>query len=81
MNVAAPSGGASSMALFADDATKHGQSGARAAVGTYLVLVAHFSAFLVILLVGMIYLFSNHNLKLCLFNPIAHQIRFNVRAK
>ena len=64
MNVAAPSGGASSMALFADDATKHGQSGARAAVGTYLVLVAHFSAFLVILLVGMIYLFSNHNLKL-----------------
>jgi phosphatidylglycerol lysyltransferase len=64
LNVAAPSGGASSMALFADDATKRGQSGARAAVGTYLVLVAHFSAFLVILLVGMIYLFSNHNLKL-----------------
>jgi phosphatidylglycerol lysyltransferase len=64
MNVAAPSGGASSMALFADDATKRGQSGPRAAVGTLLVLVADLSAFLVVLLAGMIYLFSNHTLKL-----------------
>lgn len=63
MNVAAPSGGASSAALFADDAAKRGQSAARAAVGTLLVLVADFSAFLVVLLVGMIYLFTQHNLK------------------
>ena len=63
MNVAAPSGGASSAALFADDAAKRGQSAARAAVGTLLVLVADFSAFLVVLLVGMIYLFANHDLK------------------
>jgi phosphatidylglycerol lysyltransferase len=63
MNVAAPSGGASSMVLFADDATKRGQSGARAAVGTLLVLVADLSAFLVVLLIGIIYLFTNHNLK------------------
>jgi phosphatidylglycerol lysyltransferase len=63
MNVAAPSGGASSMALFADDAARRGQSAARAAVGTLLVLVADFSAFLVVLLVGMIYLFTQHNLK------------------
>jgi len=63
MNVAAPSGGASSMALFADDAARRGQSAARAAVGSLLVLVADFSAFLVVLLVGMIYLFTNHNLK------------------
>jgi uncharacterized membrane protein YbhN (UPF0104 family) len=46
MNVAAPSGGASSMALFADDAARRGQSAARAAVGTLLVLVADFSALL-----------------------------------
>ena len=63
MNVAAPSGGASSAALFADDAAKRSQSAARAAVGTLLVLVADFSAFLVVLLVGMIYLFANHDLK------------------
>ena len=63
MNVAAPSGGASSAVLFADDAARRGQSAARAAVGTLLVLVADFSAFLVVLLVGMIYLFTNHNLK------------------
>src|SRR4030043_914786 len=47
MNVAAPSGGASSVALFADDAARRGQSAARATVGTLLVLVADFSAFLV----------------------------------
>ncbi len=64
MNVAAPSGGASSMALFADDAARRGQSAARAAVGTLLVLVADFSAFLVVLLVGMIYLFTQHNLEI-----------------
>ena len=63
MNVAAPSGGASSTVLFADDAAKRGQSAARAAVGTLLVLVTDFSAFLAILLVGMIYLFTQHNLK------------------
>jgi phosphatidylglycerol lysyltransferase len=63
MNVAAPSGGASSAVLFADDATRRGQSGARAAVGTLLVLVVDLSAFLVVLLVGMIYLFTQHDLK------------------
>jgi phosphatidylglycerol lysyltransferase len=63
MNVAAPSGGASAVALFADDAARRGQSAARATVGTLLVLVADFSAFLVLLLGGMIYLFTHHNLK------------------
>ena len=63
MNVAAPSGGASSVALFADDAARRGQSAARAAVGYLLVMVADFSAFLVILVGGLIYLFTHHNLK------------------
>lgn len=64
VNVAAPSGGASGVALFVDDAAKRGQSAARATVGTLLVLVADFSSFLVLLVVGLIYLFTHHNLKL-----------------
>ncbi len=64
LNVAAPSGGASSAALFADDAARRGESGARTAVGYLLVMVADFSAFLVVLVVGMVYLFTHHNLKI-----------------
>lgn len=64
MNVAAPSGGASSVALFADDAARRGQSAARAAVGYLLVLVADFSAFLILLVGGLVYLFTHHNLKI-----------------
>ncbi len=63
MNVAAPSGGASSVALFADDAARRGQSAARATVGSLLVLVADFSAFLVLLVAGLVYLFTHHILK------------------
>ncbi len=63
MNVAAPSGGASSVALFADDAARRGQSAARAAVGSLLVVVTDLIAFLVVLLGGMVYLFTHHNLK------------------
>ncbi len=63
LNVAAPSGGASGAALFVDDASRRGESAARTTVGTLLVLIADFSAFLVVLLAGMIYLFTHHNLK------------------
>ena len=64
VNVAAPSGGASGIALFVDDAARRGQSAARATVGTLLVLVADFSAFLLILLAGVVYLFTHHDLKI-----------------
>ena len=64
VNVAAPSGGASGVALFVDDAARRGQSAARATVGTLLVLVADFTAFLAILVFGVIYLFTHHNLKI-----------------
>ncbi len=64
LNVAAPSGGASGAALFVDDASRRGQSGARAAVGTLLVMIADFSAFLVLLVAGMVYLFTHHTLKI-----------------
>ena len=40
------------MSLFVDDAARRGQSAARAAIGTLLVLVADFSAFLIILVTG-----------------------------
>ena len=53
LNVAAPSGGASSAALFADDAARRGESAARTAVGYLLVMVADFCAFLVVLVGGM----------------------------
>jgi len=62
VNVVAPSGGASGAALFVDDAARRGQSAARAAVGTILVLIADFSAFTLILLVGLTILFLEHDL-------------------
>lgn len=62
VNVVAPSGGASGAALFVDDAARRGQSAARAAVGTILVLIADFSSFTLILLAGLTVLFLRHNL-------------------
>jgi uncharacterized protein (TIRG00374 family) len=63
VNVAAPTGGASGAALFVDDAARRGQSAARAAAGTVLVLAANFSAFTLVLIVGLVYLFLHHNLQ------------------
>ncbi len=63
MNVAVPIGGASGASLFVDDATRRGQSGARATVGTLLVLISDFSAFTLILIVGVIYLITHQNFK------------------
>ncbi len=63
VTVVAPSGGASGAALFVDDAARRGQSAARAAVGTLLELIVSYSAFTLILLVGMGYLFVQHDLK------------------
>jgi phosphatidylglycerol lysyltransferase len=63
VNVVAPTGGASGAALFVDDASRRGQSPARATLGTLLVLVADFSAFLLVLAIGMAYLFVQHDLK------------------
>jgi uncharacterized protein (TIRG00374 family) len=63
VNVAAPTGGASGAALFVDDATRRGRSAARVTAGTVLVLVANFSAFIPVLIVGLVYLFLNHDLE------------------
>lgn len=64
MNLAAPMGGTSGSMLFIDDARRRGESPGRAAAGALLVLAADFSAFLVILVAGMVYLFVVHTLKL-----------------
>ena len=64
VNVVAPAGGTAGAALFIDDAARRGQSGARAAAGTLLQLVADFSAFVGVLIVGLVYLFSQHDLQL-----------------
>jgi len=63
VDVVTPSGGASGAALFVNDAVRRGQSAARAAAGTILVLAADFTAFSLVLLVGLSYLFLQHDLQ------------------
>ena len=63
VTVVTPSGGASTAALFMDDAARRGQSPARTAAGFVLVLAADFSAFVLILLIGLIYLFVQNDLQ------------------
>jgi phosphatidylglycerol lysyltransferase len=64
VNVVAPVGGASGVALFVDDAGRRGESTSRATIGLLLQLIADFSAFTLILVGGMAYLFIQHDLKL-----------------
>lgn len=62
LNITAPSAGMTGAAVFIDDAARRGQSAARAAAGTMLVLVADYSAFAVVMVAGMIVLFTTRNL-------------------
>lgn len=63
VNVVTPTGGASGAALFVDDASRRGQSTARAAAGTLLALVADFSTFTLVLIAGLVFLFKYHDLQ------------------
>lgn len=63
VNVAAPTGGASGAALFVDDAARRGQSPARATAGVLLTAASQLTAFLPVLLVGLFYLFRQHDLQ------------------
>lgn len=63
LNVAAPLAGTSGTALFVDDARRRGESPARAAAGTLLVLAADFGTFLVVLVAGIAFLFVVHDLR------------------
>jgi hypothetical protein len=64
VNVAAPTGGASGAALFVDDAARRGQSSARTTAGVLLMATSHLTAFIPVLLVGLFYLFRQHDLQI-----------------
>jgi hypothetical protein len=63
INVVAPTGGTAAIALFMDDASLRGHPPARAAAGTLLTMVVDFSAFSLLLAVGIIYLFRQADLR------------------
>ncbi len=63
VNVVAPAGGVTGAAVFVDEAVRRGQSSARAAAGTLLVLLCDFAGFLLVLLFGLAYLLTHHDLK------------------
>ncbi|MCE5323519.1 flippase-like domain-containing protein [bacterium] len=63
INVAIPTGGTSGLALFIDDAARRGQSSARTAAGLILMLAADFSAFAVLLGLGLANLATLRDLK------------------
>lgn len=63
INVVVPVGGTGGAALFADDFARRGQSSARAASGVLLQLIADFSAFTLLLIPGLFYLFTQHDLQ------------------
>jgi uncharacterized protein (TIRG00374 family) len=63
INVLVPAAGAGGAALFAEDLSRRGKSAAGAAAGVLLQLIADFSAFTLLLIPGMVYLFIEHSLK------------------
>jgi phosphatidylglycerol lysyltransferase len=78
VNVVAPAGGTTGVALFVDDARRRGESPARATAGTLLQLIADFSAFTLLLVTGLVYLFIQHDLKV--YEIIAALILFAIIA-
>jgi phosphatidylglycerol lysyltransferase len=64
VNVAVPAGGAGGAAVFVDETTRRGESAVRTTAGTLLALIADFGTFTLVLIVGMIYLFTLHDLQL-----------------
>ncbi|MFN2196341.1 MAG: flippase-like domain-containing protein [Anaerolineales bacterium] len=63
VNMVVPAGGAGGAMLFAEDLSRRGRPAAGVAAGVLLQLIADFSAFTLLLIPGMLYLFSVHNLK------------------
>ncbi len=63
VNVVAPSGNVSGMALWADDAARRGELPARTMAGTLLQLIIDFVAFTLVLAIGMVHLFLQHDLE------------------
>ena len=63
VNVVVPLGGAGGAALFTEDLSRRGKSAMGAATGVLLQLISDFSAFALLLIPGLIYLFIEHDLK------------------
>ena len=63
VNVVVPAGGAGGVALFAENLSRRGKSATQAAIGVLLQLIADWTSFTLILIVGLVYLFIEHNLK------------------
>jgi phosphatidylglycerol lysyltransferase len=63
VNTVVPVSIAGSTALFAQELTRRGKPAARTATGVLLQLIADFSAFTLILVPGLIYLFYEHDLQ------------------
>lgn len=63
VNTTAPTGGAAGAALFVDEAGRRGKSQPRAAMGMLVQLVTDFSAFFIILIVGLIDLAQQNALR------------------
>lgn len=63
VNVVVPSGGAGGVALFADNFSRRGKSPARTAAGLLLQLAADYSALIILLIPGLIFLFIQNDLK------------------
>jgi uncharacterized protein (TIRG00374 family) len=61
VNTVIPSGGAAAAAIFVGDAVRRGQSGARTAVGTLLVLLVDLSTLIPFVFYGIAFLYA-HNL-------------------
>ncbi|MCL4561273.1 MAG: flippase-like domain-containing protein [Chloroflexi bacterium] len=78
VNTIAPSGGASSAALFIDDSVQRGESGSRTAVGMLLVLVVDLVTLLPIILIGVFYLLKKNALYVYDIIAVIFYILFNV---
>ncbi len=63
INAIAPTGGAGAAAVFVDDAIQRGQSGARAAVGTVVVLLADLFMALPFIIASLVFLGLQHKLQ------------------
>ncbi|MEZ4616548.1 MAG: lysylphosphatidylglycerol synthase transmembrane domain-containing protein [Caldilineaceae bacterium] len=62
VNSTVTSGGAAGTLLFVDDARRRGESAPRATAGTLLVMAADYTAFAMLLTVGLIFLIRDHDL-------------------
>jgi len=62
INLAAPTGGLSGMAIFIAEAKRHGVSKSRATFINFFAYFLHYSVFVLVLLFGLFYLVFNHQL-------------------